>query len=181
MWDFSDLENYKEAIDNCDFEFCNNISDINNTVEQWTNKIYNLALNHIPNKLVTVRNNDKLWYCNELRKLLRKKKRLHKIAKDSNTVNNWNRFKTIRNIYNNECKKRKINYESKTLSDLATTHVVNPRKWWSKLKNIVGFNLDNEIPPILCNDNVLYDDLSKVNVFYDYFSNICRMTEFRFT
>ena len=73
MWDFSNLENYRTALDDCDFGYCNNINDINMVVELWKNQIYNLALTYIPNKLVEVRSSDQVWYNNELKKLLRKK------------------------------------------------------------------------------------------------------------
>ena len=136
MWNFNNLENYKNALANCNFDFCNEINDIDETVERWTNLIHNLALEHIPHRLATVRPDDQLWYSNNLRKLLRKKKRLHKIAKNNNSEYDWKRFKTIRNKYNNECKNMKLRHENKILNNMVNSSVDNPKKWWSILKKI---------------------------------------------
>ena len=73
MWNFNNLDEFLNAVDNYNFDFCENIEDLNYVVEHRTDRIYNLALNCIPNKLVIVRSNDKLWYNGHLRKLLRKK------------------------------------------------------------------------------------------------------------
>ena len=54
MWNFNNIENYKMALENCNFDFCDEILDINLTVEKWSNLIFDLALEHIPHKLVTV-------------------------------------------------------------------------------------------------------------------------------
>ena len=70
-------------------------------------------MEHIHHKLVTVRPNDKLWYGNNLRKLLRKKRRAHQTAKCKKTNFYWQKFKIIRNKYNYECKKWNCNMMKK--------------------------------------------------------------------
>ena len=92
MWNFNNLNNYNEALENTDFSFCDDITDLNETVHQFSDKLYEIALNNIPSKLVTVRPADKIWYNNNLRKLLRKKKRIHKQAKILNTNMSWQKF-----------------------------------------------------------------------------------------
>ena len=51
----------------------------------------------------------------------------------------------------------------------------NPKKWWTILKGIVGFNNEDEIPPLNNNGDIIYEWESKCKLFNDYFSNICNM------
>ena len=67
----------------------------------WTKKLLDIAKQTIPNKLVTVRPNDKPWFNNVLRHLLRKKTRAYNYAKSVDTLNAWDKFKKIRNEYVN--------------------------------------------------------------------------------
>ena len=63
-----------------------------------------IAHEHIPNRKVSVRLGDKLWYSNELRLLKRRKNRIHKKAKFNNSPNHWHQFRIARNEY---CQKLK--------------------------------------------------------------------------
>ena len=63
------------------------------------------------NKVAVVRPQDKPWFNGHLRRLLRIKTRAHKKANNLNTVEQWTRFREIRNGYINELKKAKDAFE----------------------------------------------------------------------
>ena len=52
---------------------------------------------YVPHKQVTIRPNDKPWMTDEVRKKLRRKNRIHKIAKTKNRPQDWAKFRKERN------------------------------------------------------------------------------------
>ena len=55
----------------------------------------------MPQKEVTIRLNDKVWFNSELRREIRKRDRLRKLARRSNCDSNINKYKKQRNHVNN--------------------------------------------------------------------------------
>ena len=80
----------------CDWDSCFN-HDIDVYASNVTNCLINLANKHIPSKDVTVRPSDPSWLHNDIRRLMRKRKRLYDKAKQTNTNNAWTQYKHIRN------------------------------------------------------------------------------------
>ena len=72
VWGFKncDFTQYKMTLSLADFSFCDHIVDIDTTVSLWTNTVYQIAKNNIPNKLVKIRPTDKPWFNGHLRRLL---------------------------------------------------------------------------------------------------------------
>ena len=177
MWDFKNfnLENFLSGLQDVDFSFCNDIKDLDETVDHWTNLVLNTASETIPNKLVRIRYRDKPWFNGYLRRLLRKKKRLFKKAKLSNNLVDWDNFKTNRNLYFRKCKERKDIYEKARYRSLVEEGVNNPKKWWSLLKECMGIKRANSIPPILNNNSLINEDIQKAELFNDYFSSVTNM------
>jgi hypothetical protein len=55
----------------------------------------------IPTKIVTIRNNDRPWFNSELRREIRKRDRIRKIAIKSNKLSDIDKYKKQRNKVNN--------------------------------------------------------------------------------
>ena len=176
MWNFKEMDTnkFQNCLSSIDFSFCDQITDIDSSVEAWTNKVYNAALSTIPNKLVQIRPNDKPWFNGFLRRLLRKKNRLYKRAKTLNTTYFWDKFRKARNTYFNNCKRIRREYESTKYTALIEESKRNNKKWWLLLKNCMGItNMSSEIPPLKVNDNIFTNDKDKAEVFNNYFTKIC--------
>ena len=64
MWDFkhADFELYREAINQCNWDECLNEYNIDVATEMWTSNILKMAKSIIPNKIVTIRPNDRPCY-----------------------------------------------------------------------------------------------------------------------
>ena len=87
-----------------------------------------MVTDSIPNNLVTVRPWDKPWYCNELRKQ-KTKLEYTKVAKKRNTMNDWEKFRQLRNSYVKNCRSAEQNYLSSLKNKLHDPNVVYSRKW----------------------------------------------------
>jgi hypothetical protein len=80
----------------CDWENLKN-NDINIYTSNVTNEIINISKKCILNRKILVRENDPPWLKNDLRVLIRKRKRLYRIAKVSNLPRHWAKFRPLRN------------------------------------------------------------------------------------
>jgi hypothetical protein len=83
MWLFkqADFTIFRQQLLNTDFTICLNNPDLNAATNKWTKEFLKVAESTIPNKYVTIRSYDKPWFTGKLRRLLRKKKRIHSAAK----------------------------------------------------------------------------------------------------
>ena len=67
-------------------------------------------------------------------------------------------------------------YEQKMISNLSKDNL-DVKTFWKLSKNILGCNSDRSIPPLIENDQVIPDDLSKATVFNNYFASISSFPE----
>ena len=171
MWDFkgTDFSNFKLAIERCNWEECFTDDNIETATEMWTNKLLNIAKQTIPNKEVTVRPDDKPWYNNMLRRLCRKKERLHKKAKQYNTLVAWATYREARNNYTSELSKAKESYDKRKY-DYLRDEKTPSKRWWSVLKEMQQTNDAFEsIPPLEIGEDIVTDDKDKAKAFNDFF------------
>ena len=171
MWQFSktDFKSYKEAIHNYNWNDCLALDDINSMANTWTENLLTIAKATIPNKLVTVRPDDKPWYNNHLRHLSLKKNRHYKQFKKDPSDVSWNRYKEARNIYIRELTLAKEQHENEKY-DFLRNDSKSSKKWWSIVRSVQKNNEAFEaIPPIHVNDDIITDDREKANAFNDFF------------
>ena len=88
--------------------------------ENVTSKILEFCKRTILNKTITVRPLDLPWINNEIRKIIRKRKRAHKHAKKVNTPNDWEKFRKLRNKSISALREAKKDYKIK-LSEKITS------------------------------------------------------------
>jgi len=104
MWNFKEanFETYREKISEYNWDRCFDSNDIDVICDEITQSILEIAKSTIPNKIVTVRPNDKSWYRTTHRKMKRKMIRLYRKAKLTKQQIDWNKFKDIRAKYQEE-------------------------------------------------------------------------------
>ena len=172
MWDYkkANFEAFREKLSRLDWNVCFKAEyDINETTERWTNEFLLIAKSVVPNKLVTVRPDDKPWYNNKLRAKQKHMMKLYKTTKSNNTATTWENYRIIRNEYFNEIKTAKKNFDDCKLKSLAEKKN-SPKQWWSLIKQVQQSNSCNEgIPPLEVNDQILTDDKDKANAFNTFF------------
>lgn len=104
------------------------ISNDNEAAIKFSDIISEHAGSTIPNKTVTIRQTDKPWMRNDIRRLIRKRKRLHKIAKKSNSPQHWTDIRQIRNICVTEIRNAKSDFIKHLSNELISNKV--PAKEW---------------------------------------------------
>ena len=103
--------------------------DVNTYAENVTSKILEFCKCTIPNKKITVRPLDSPWINNEIKKIIRKRKRAHKHAKKVNSPNNWETFRKLRNKSISALREAKKEYKIK-LSEKITSGKFSSKDWW---------------------------------------------------
>ena len=173
MWDFknANFDKYRVALRAANFDECfSDTSDINIVTSLWTSKVLSAASASIKHKNVVIRPNDKPWYNGYLRRLCRKKGRLHKIAKCNRQEHDWARFVSARNEYFSELKRIKLEYDQNKYNILAREKK-SSKKWWSLIKKVQKSNETCEVmPPIEIDNDILTDDKDKAEAFNLFFS-----------
>ena len=179
IWDFNhtNWDNFREALENAELEKCTESNDINISCEQLTNRIMEIAKHIIPNKTITIRPNDKPWYTEDLRRQRRIKDRLYQKAKTKKTVAAWTLFNQTRNLYYQGIKNAKQQYDSTKYTLLVDEGKRNSKKWWHILKSLLGQTSDSEIPPLLCDLEIITDDKEKASAFNNFFAGAAQLDD----
>ena len=116
--------------------------------------------------------NDKPWMTSEVGKILRRKNRIHKIAKTNNRPQDWAKFRKESNEAVMMIKGAKSNYISKLKNSLADKNIP-PGKWWKIAKSIAKINnKENESYPIKLNNDTLIHTVDKAETLNNFFSSI---------
>ena len=183
VWDFrnADFISFRTKLSYMNLDFIDIIDDINIISETFTNEFMEAAHWTISNKQCVIRTKDKPWMNNEIRKQIRKRRRIHKTAKRVNTMEQWQKFKLQRNKVTSLIRKCKQDYYSRVADNLNSDHRKSTKTWWNLCKYLyTGKTNQNVIPPINFHDNILIDDIDKVEAFNSYFtsiSNIANMAD----
>jgi hypothetical protein len=106
------------------------LNDVDDMVEEFTKLFLDIARQSIPTKIITVRDYDKPWFNNEIRKEIRLRDRLRifffKFGRESSDTL---KYKKQRNKVNNMKKKAKENFES-NLDNILLDISTNPKTYW---------------------------------------------------
>ena len=103
-----------------------------------TDSIINAAKESIPNKTVTIRPSEPQWINSQIKREIRKSKRLFRNAKRKNTYAHWNKFKQKRievTILIRDTKKKQ--YKDKLANDLINSNN-NSRRWHKLVTKIIN-------------------------------------------
>ncbi|MEW8543133.1 MAG: reverse transcriptase family protein, partial [Candidatus Thiodiazotropha sp.] len=142
-----------------------------------TSTIFQAASDAIPNKVATIRPTDPPWMHNEIRILIRQRKRIHKKAKKTNNVQLWSKYRKIRNKVVKVIRSSKINYE-KRVAELLKNKSTNIKTWWKLSKQLLNLDKTVETLPSLCYNNVTYeDDTEKAEIFNTFFISKCQLND----
>ena len=142
--------------------------DINTATEKVTNKILQSAELSIPHKIIQIRKQDPPWMNSNIRKMSRK--RLHRKVKQTNNINDWSKFRKIRNSCINLVRSCKKQFLEKQIQKIESPSEIDMQSWWKILKNMTGLPTKKSVYPTLCiNDQYVENDSEKANCFHVYF------------
>ena len=145
-------------------------TDINTATSNFIATLNNAATAAIPKKRIKQKRKDKAWITAELKRNIRKRDRLFKLAKEAQSDQNWARWRYQRNAVTTMNRRLKDEYIQGQVQKLLM-HKHNPYKYHQTLKTITGRRRDDIIPPLLGpNGEVVTDDLDKATLLIDYFA-----------
>ena len=154
-----------------DSNFISNEQNLDLIVENFNNVLLQAAEKSIPNKIATIRPTEYPWINGLIRKLIRKRKRLYRKVKRTNSEQVWQKFKRTRNIVTNELRKSKQEYLDK-LTDQLNVEKVNPKTFWKISKQLLKLDISSSsIPPLNINGHILESDQEKATALNEYFSS----------
>ena len=85
-------------------------NDVETAAAEFVNAIYDAATTSIPTKYAKQKHNQKRWVNADLKRHIRKRERLFKIAKQTNTAYDWDRWRYQRNIVTSTNRRLKNEY-----------------------------------------------------------------------
>ena len=106
LYDRCDFNLFRDEIQQTDWQSLEH-DNIDTYAENVTTCLTELAKKHVPNKTIICRPSDPPWLTTYIRKLIRKRKRLFSKFKKSKNANDFDTYKTFRNIVTNEIRKSK--------------------------------------------------------------------------
>ena len=96
-----------------------NDNDVDVINDKILDTITTLTETHIPSKKIRIRPNDKPWMNSLIRNRLRKKNRIHKIARNTNKETDWLKFRNSRNEVIDLIREAKSDYLTKMQNSLS--------------------------------------------------------------
>ena len=134
-------------------------TDLDINAQQITDSLIYAAEKSIPNKVVTIIPSESPWITSKVKRLIRKRKRLHKRFKRTN------KYKNIRNLAVSELRNSKKNYFDKP-DELLSTSTTDSKIFWKTAKQFLNLGKSSSsIPTLKRNDYYTEDDLQKANLF----------------
>ena len=126
---------FKEDLQSTDWNSFKH-DNVDTYASNFTDKVLELTNKHVPNKTIKVRQSDPSWLNNNIKRLLRKKKRLYDKYKHTNNINEFERYKQVRNKVTREIRKSKSE-EVKHLATKLEDISIGQKDWWRTLKQFI--------------------------------------------
>lgn len=147
MYDKGDYDTLRHEIVTTNWNELKN-DNINIHSSNISNRIVSLADKYIPNKQITIRTSDPPWLNCNICKMIRKRRRLYKKAKQSKNIDVMNAFRHYRNEVTKTTRLAKKSHIDE-LSHKLKTNNLNSKDWWKTLKSFIKPNTNSAIPPSL--------------------------------
>jgi hypothetical protein len=169
MFDRGDFESNRQQLPLVDWDSLLVSDDIDISTSNITRALIGAANTNIPNRVLTVRKDNPPWLTSSIKRVIRRKNRLHKRAKRSILPGHWERFRIARIKCNNLVSNAKITHYSK-VSENISLEKADSKNWWTLVKSLTGNNeCSRTIPPIEHNGNLVVDDIEKSELFNKFF------------
>ena len=150
-------------------------TDLDEATDNFTNALMTAAKASIPVRTICKKANDKPWFNSELKRHIRKRDRLFKIAKKRNTDNDWERWRRQRNLTTETNRRLKDGHIQTQVGKLLETKK-DPHSYHKILKDVIGRKSNSSIPPLIGQDGTPYtDDADKATILNRHFAAQTRL------
>ena len=153
-------------------------SNIDTYADSVANVITENTWKFIPSKNVNVSSTEPPWLTCEIKKKIRRRKRLYRKAQKSNDVTHWSNFRSARNEVIAIIRQSKVqNFER--LSSQLKSETLSSRGWWKTLKSLMCSQSSTSIHPLYdtSSDTLLIEEDDKANLLNSYFANQSRIDD----
>jgi len=169
LWNKTNFNDLKTDVLKFSQTFLKNNNETTNIDSLWLTikqNLISIVSKNVPTKLSTSKNHQP-WITTYTKKLLRKKHRLFKRAKQYNSDRLWNKYKLIKKECQRECRRAHSHY----INNIFTEDSQNKKLWTyikSKRQDSCG------IPDLINNNNnkIIQEPLEKANLLNDHFSSV---------
>ena len=99
LYNRTNFESFNQKIENYDWNILH-VGSVDDCCETFTRTFIELIKECIPHKTVCVRPDDQPWYDSAIRRVSRKRDRMKSTAKKTGKINDWSKYKNLRNTVN---------------------------------------------------------------------------------
>ena len=176
VWDYhlANVDLIRHNLGNFDWEtnFQNKCPD--EMVKMFSEFFLNLMEANIPNKVITVNDEDAPWVTPEVKNILRKNRKVYnEWVKKGRDPLTREKIKCIQLKTNHEINEAK-NIYMETLSKKICDPLTGQKTFWSAYKRLSNKKNITNIPPLYENNKYVPNFKEKANIFNIYFANQCR-------
>ena len=168
LYDRGDFDSMSREIQDYNWDEVKD-NDVDVYAKKLTDHISQLASKYIPNKTIKVRQSEPPWLTNNIKKMMRKRKRLYDKYKRLNNIVDFENFKQIRNKVTNEIRKSKHIQTDKLAQKLAND-TSGPKDWCKTLKQFIKPDHRSSFPPLNKDGDIYSDDVDKANLLNQFFA-----------
>ncbi|MEW8548206.1 MAG: reverse transcriptase family protein [Candidatus Thiodiazotropha sp.] len=171
LYERGDYIKYRRLLDHTDWSFISPENNLNEIAIKVTDLIIKAAKESIPNKTVTVRPNEPQWITSFIKRQIRQRKRLFRIAKRVDSEHAWAKFKQKRNSVTAIIRQAKKDYNDKLANELRQNQH-NSKLWYKVSAEFLKTSPHSNSIPYLESDNKLAEtDIEKAEVLNQYFAS----------
>ena len=128
LYDREDYQSFSRGLDNTDWSSLKN-DDLDTYTNNITGCITKLATKHIPNKDIKVRQSDPPLLTTNIKRLMRKRKRLYYKYKRTNNSVDFETYKNARNKVTFQIRQSK-QYQLEKLTEKLKSNNLDQKDWW---------------------------------------------------
>ena len=176
-YDYSnaDWDGLREALATTDWNHIMGNGDVDTQTGKWTEHFLDKAKEYIPNRIITYSPLEKPKYNENIRKLRRKRNKVHHRAVTSNSGADWDEYRRIRNKVKKSVRKEMRKQEKKLAKKLKGNH--NEKSWWKLAKEfyVSSSNTKHQSPPLVRNGKASSSDSEKASWFNEFFTKASQM------
>ena len=147
---------------------------------RFTHKYLEMVGRGIPSRLVRIRLNDKPWFNPEIRKEIRTRNRLHKLARRNQSNQSLQKYKSQRKKVNNMIKYAREQFFLSANELVNSLQSKNSKSYWTFVKRMMkGTGNNYTIPPLYngSTGELVYEDKAKADLLNQYFCSITSIND----
>ena len=156
-----------KAIRDGAFNKIHEVDNLDEAIDHFNHVYSSILEEHAPTKIIQNRNNYVPYITEEIRLLMKKRNTLKVLASKSGNANDFNQYKTLRNLVVTKLKKAKSNYYRGKFEDNSTS----PKEIWKTAYSILGSSKSSFPSQIVINNKLISKPFDMASGMNQYFLN----------